>query len=155
MIAVARMSSRSGMSRVAPPACVWMSFTLRTPNWLSFYTKDDQYSKQELAADLETLRSYYQDRGYINFNTASTQVSITPDKKDIYITISIEEGKQYRVSEIKLSREDPMLILNLAGDVPERTLTTIARDLKEKIEGLSGVMEVTLVGVRGSCRVGI
>lgn len=58
------------------------------------------------------------------------------------------ETEEPTVSEIKLSREDPMLILNLAGDVPERTLTTIARDLKEKIEGLSGVMEVTLVGVR-------
>ena len=58
------------------------------------------------------------------------------------------ETEEPTVTEIKFSRFDPMLILNLAGDVPERTLTTIARDLKEKIEGISGVLEVTLVGVR-------
>ena len=78
-------------------------FELSTPNLLSFYTKNDQYSKQKLAADLETLRSYYLDRGYINFSVESTQVAITPDKKDIYVTINVKEGNVFRLSKVKLT----------------------------------------------------
>ncbi|MDD5269318.1 MAG: outer membrane protein assembly factor BamA [Methylococcales bacterium] len=76
---------------------------LSTSNLLSFYTKNDQYSKQKLSADLETLRSYYLDRGYINFSIESTQVAITPDKKDIYVTINVKEGDVYRLSKVKLA----------------------------------------------------
>ena len=76
---------------------------LSSTGWLSWYSKDDQYSKQKLTADLETLRSFYFNRGYLEYNLESTQVSITPDKKDIYITASIREGKKFTVSSVKLA----------------------------------------------------
>lgn len=78
-------------------------FKLSTPTMFSFFTKNDQYSKQKLAADLESLRSYYLDRGYVNFNVDSTQVSITPDKSDVYVTVNISEGDLFTVSDVKLS----------------------------------------------------
>jgi len=70
--------------------------------WLS---DRDQYSKQKLAADLETLRSHYLDNGYINFDVLSTQVTITPDKRHVYITINIDEGEKYTVREVHIQGE--------------------------------------------------
>ena len=76
---------------------------LKTGGWLSWYSKDDLYSKQKLTADLENIRSYYLNRGYLEFVIESTQVSITPDKKGIYLTISIREGNKFTVKNVRLA----------------------------------------------------
>lgn len=71
----------------------------------SFFTKNDQYSKPQLSADLESLRAWYQNRGYLEFSIQSTQVSITPDKREIYVTVGITEGERFTFGDVKLSGE--------------------------------------------------
>jgi outer membrane protein insertion porin family len=75
-------------------------FSLTTPGLMTWYTDSDQYSKPKLQADLESLRSFYLDRGYIEFSIDSTQVSISPDKENIYITVNMTEGEKYTVKSI-------------------------------------------------------
>ena len=80
-------------------------FDLDADSWLSFYTKADRYSRTKLDADLETLRSYYLNRGYLEFAIVSTQVAISPDKQDITITVNVKEGQPYIVTGVKLEGE--------------------------------------------------
>lgn len=117
-------------------------FQLGPTGWNSFYSKNDQYSKQKLAADLETLRSYYLDRGYIEFDIKSTQVSISADKKEIYITVVIAEGQPFKISDIKLAGEPSVpaerlfpLIRLKRGDFFSRKATT---ESAERISSLLG-----------------
>ncbi len=118
---------------------------LGVPGFWDWITSMDEYAKPKLAADQETLKSYYQDRGYIRFDVESTQVTITPDKKDIYITMNVTEGERYKVDEIRLvgdlkvdEAELRRLISLNQGDVFSRKLMIDGRDLIERRLGNEG-----------------
>ncbi len=116
-------------------------FASTTPGWLTWYSKSDQYSKTKLAGDIENVRSFYLNRGYLEFNVDSTQVSITPDKQDIYITVNMTEGPRYTVSDVKLAGqmlvpEDELkkLIDIKPGDVFERDkLTASSKKIGDRL----------------------
>ena len=124
-----------------PESTLIKEMTLSTPGWFTWYTKNDQYSKQKLQADLEVLRSYYTNRGYLEFLVDSTQVSITPDKEQIYITINITEGPKYTISDIRLAgdlllpeAEMMRLIQVRPGDVYSREkLTQSTKALSDRL----------------------
>lgn len=80
-------------------------FALTTPGWLTWYTNTDKYSREKLERDIESLKSFYLDRGYLEFKAEPPQVTISPDRNDIYITITISEGEPYKVSNVKLAGE--------------------------------------------------
>src|SRR5690554_5780776 len=120
-------------------------FELKTTNWLSFFRNDDKYAREKLSGDLERLRSYYLDRGYINMDITSTQVSITPDKKDVYITVNIDEGERYTVSDVRLSgdlkvpqEELEALLLAKEGQVFSRKVMTTTSELLTRRLGNEG-----------------
>jgi outer membrane protein insertion porin family len=103
---------------------------LKPTNWVPFQ-KSDRYSKQSLGGDLETLQSYYQDRGYLKFNVSSVQVALSPEKKDIFITVNIEEGEKYSVKDRRFSGETILneeflfrLLSTKAGDTFSRKEAT-------------------------------
>jgi outer membrane protein insertion porin family len=111
-------------------------FTLDTANWLSWIRQDDRYAKEALEGDLEILRSFYMDRGYADFKIESTQVAISPNKKDIFVTINIDEGDLYTISEVKLVGEMVVneaylrrLILAQPGSIFNQNLLTQTSDL--------------------------
>ncbi len=121
------------------------AFELRTPNWLSWYRQDDRYSRESLQGDIETLQSYYQDRGYANFDVESTQVAIAPEKDDIFITMNLREGDVYKVGEVKLAgtmkvpeSELKVLLQVKPGQVYSRKLITQTQELLALRLGVEG-----------------
>ncbi|MDD2223156.1 MAG: outer membrane protein assembly factor BamA [Pseudomonas sp.] len=120
-------------------------FELKTKNWLSFFRNDDKYAREKLSGDLERLRSYYFDRGYINMDITSTQVSITPDKKHVYITVNVDEGEQFTIRDVKLAGELKVpeaeiraLLLSREGQVFSRKVMTTTSELITRRLGNDG-----------------
>lgn len=105
------------------------AFELKTGGWFSFFTSDDKYSKEKLTGDLETLTSYYQDRGYLQFNIDSTQVAVSPDKASVFITANITEGEKFTVSSVDLSGDlvvDKPLLMPFVLLQPDQTYNQAA-----------------------------
>src|SRR5512139_3508086 len=120
-------------------------FKLQTPNWLSWYRQDDRYSREELSGDIEKLRSYYLDRGYANMEVESTQVAISPDKQDIFITLNVKEGEVYRISDVKIAGNLVVpeadlrgLLAVRKGDIFSRKMVTTTTELMQLRLGQDG-----------------
>jgi outer membrane protein insertion porin family len=130
------------------------TFQLQTSNFWSWYASDDKYAREKLSGDLEALRSYYLNRGYIRFNIESTQVSVSPDKKGVYITINVSEGDLYNVRELQLAGDlvlpeeelKRFYIIN-EGDVFSRQKVTLSSDLMIKRLGNDGYTFAKVDGI--------
>jgi len=127
---------------------------LKLPGWLSFYTKDDQYSREKLQSDIEELESFYLDRGYLTFSVDSTQVSIAPNMEDVYITVNIIEGDQFKISAVEVAgelRDIPeenirALLLTREGQIFSRQYMTAS---EERIESALGNAGYTFASATG------
>jgi outer membrane protein insertion porin family len=116
-------------------------FQLTTPGWFTFFSDSDQYSKQKLAADIEALRSFYLDRGYLRFSINSTQVTISPDRRDVFITVNLTEGEPYTVSAVNLSGElmlpddqlTPLVLLRPGATFSRQLATATGEALSQRL----------------------
>jgi outer membrane protein insertion porin family len=113
-------------------------FELSTGNWMSFIRQNDRYSKEALEGDLERLRSYYMDRGFADFRTDDVQVAISPDKRDIFVTISVTEGDRYTISDVKLAGEIVVPEQDLKGLILTQPGETFSQAVLTQSEELMG-----------------
>jgi len=100
-------------------------------NWLSWYRRDDQYSREKLSGDMEKLTSWYLDRGYVDFSLNSTQVAISPDKRDMFITAGVTEGDQYKISDVKVTGDTVLPLEDIERMVPVKKGQIFSRALLE------------------------
>jgi len=129
-------------------------FELKPTNLWSWYQSDDKYSREKLSGDLERLRSFYLDRGYVRFNVESTQVSLSPNKEDVFVSMNIHEGEIYTVNKVDLAGElivDEKQLQNLIimreGETFSRRKMTLTQDLISKRLGNEGFTFAKVNGV--------
>jgi outer membrane protein insertion porin family len=121
------------------------TFELKTPQWNSWYKQNDRYSKESLQGDLEKLRSWYQDRGYANFEIESVQVTIAPEKDDMFITVSVREGEIYKIADANIAgntivplEELQRYVLIHKGEIYNQQLISATQKLIENRLALEG-----------------
>ena len=129
-------------------------FELGTGGWLSFITNDDRYSREKLKGDIESLTSFYKNRGYVEFKLDSSQVTITPDKQSVFITLNITEGETYEIGEINIAGDLPIeeevlrsLILVQPGDIFSQYYVTETEEIFTNILGNEGYSFAEINGV--------
>jgi len=120
-------------------------FELNTGGWFSYFTDENQYAKEKLSGDIETLRSFYLDRGYIKMQIVSTQVAITPERDGVYITLNIDEGDKYQIKDVKFTGDmiltEEMLQQTIpikAGDTYSGAVLTFAEETITRMLGFRG-----------------
>jgi outer membrane protein insertion porin family len=118
-----------------PESDIRGSWESSTTNWLSWYRRDDQYSREKLQGDLEKLQNFYLDRGYVDFNVESTQVQVSPTRQDMFITANISEGEVYKISGVSVSgdtvipqAEVEKMVLVKEGDTFSRAMLEFTAD---------------------------
>ncbi len=124
-----------------PDKTLAKQFQLGPTAWYEILSDRDQYSRQKLAADLESLRSFYLDRGYLNFRVTSQQVTISPDKKSVFITVGVNEGEVFTVSEVKLSGDlrlpqeqlFPLISVRAGSTFSRRQVTETTTQLSDRL----------------------
>ena len=129
-------------------------FELQTTGWFSFFTNDDKYSREKLTGDLEQLTSYYMDRGYLQFSIDSTQVSVSPNKEEVYITANVTEGEKFTVSGVDLSGDLVLpeadlrrFLLVAEGQVFSQQLVTATEDYLTRRLGNEGYNFAKVTGI--------
>jgi len=129
-------------------------FELKETGWLSFFTNDDKYSKEKLTGDLEALTSYYMDRGYLQFSIDSTQVSVSPNKEEVFITANVTEGEKFSVNSVGLSGDLVLdesdlrrFILVTEGQTYSQQLVTASEDYITRRLGNEGYNFAKVTGI--------
>ena len=129
-------------------------FELKTGGWFSFFTNDNRYSREKLKGDIESLESFYKNRGYVEYSLQSSQVSVSPDKTGVFITLNISEGTTYDVNEVKIVGDLPIeedilksLVLIKTGERYNQFLITETEELFKNILGNEGYSFAEVRGV--------
>ena len=129
-------------------------FELKTGGWFSFFTNDNRYSREKLKGDIESLESFYKNKGYVEFKLISSQVSISSDKSSVFVTLNVSEGETFKINEVKIVGDLPVdeeilksLVLIQTGEKFNQFLITETEEIFKNILGNEGYSFAEVRGV--------